>query len=749
MALLLDAIQISILELLRTPIPEQSTVLVQMQPNKCFSILEPNEDLECLKTRKIPPAQWLEAMEKAFGQAWFDGAKSIIDFSVVGSRLPLWTLTYWKEISLVFRKKALWNNAHRWLARMGQEGNLYCLEETDQARHAMGALCWGAPFHAIGGGTGPEALLPLLSDAEWLDDDIINLSMRMLSERAQLIPELSTSTLIAPLLFSTNLQAASEGKLLPHLDRYTSFFKSGQRKILYFPAHVNNNHWVAFRIDFKRHTLEYGDSLMSAPKPTKVIQAALDWLKKNFDVPFHNNGPVLPHGIQLDQNSCGLCVVNTISHNLFGDELFTHGKRKLFRINLFTELANTQSSYGIAPKSSSSRSSDDYQSLSVRDLLAKHDHNYVVASSTTASDSGSDSRGADPISTPQIETSECSEIDGGWQTDETTDLTLPPCSSASPSPYPGLSDDEMEIDDNDDFTCRVPPPQKNRISSNVSNKRKRSDSAAGSQERQNISSRTSNKQISGSDSSISSVFGPTGISKSAISERKLKAEMKAGTLQIDDRKRAKYEETCLLSDPKARFRYEESWLAWHSRCGKWYKQKLPYDTSRFSDHVHKCTVKGPRVTLLGDYFSKPKSVSTAAVQTRKKNDETKGTAKENNSHHVPAKAVCLGITGANASRLPTYIDRTGAEGGGSRSLSIISEEHYDRPYSTLNEEEKLIIGSVTLEATNMVQTLMKSPSEFLIVIRETRKDEKERRKERDLSVLQTSHEYQSNASSTI
>jgi hypothetical protein len=44
-----------------------------------FSKEEPNEELTCLKTRSIPPNDWLEMLEKDLGQAWFNGSRSIKD----------------------------------------------------------------------------------------------------------------------------------------------------------------------------------------------------------------------------------------------------------------------------------------------------------------------------------------------------------------------------------------------------------------------------------------------------------------------------------------------------------------------------------------------------------------------------------------------------------------------------------------------------------------------------------------------
>ena len=77
--------------------------------------------MTCLKTRPIPPKEWLEELDKDFGQAWFNGAQSIEDKWFKNSQLPLWTLSYWKEMRIVIEKQAIWQAADEWLARWGKD----------------------------------------------------------------------------------------------------------------------------------------------------------------------------------------------------------------------------------------------------------------------------------------------------------------------------------------------------------------------------------------------------------------------------------------------------------------------------------------------------------------------------------------------------------------------------------------------------------------------------------------------------
>ena len=71
--------EISITDLLKATLPAQSSALIMHTAVGAFSKEELNEDMTCLKLRPIPPKDWLEGLEKDFGQAWFNGARSIED----------------------------------------------------------------------------------------------------------------------------------------------------------------------------------------------------------------------------------------------------------------------------------------------------------------------------------------------------------------------------------------------------------------------------------------------------------------------------------------------------------------------------------------------------------------------------------------------------------------------------------------------------------------------------------------------
>ena len=58
-----------------------------------------------------------------------------------------------------------------------------------------------------------------------------------------------------------------------------------------------------------------------------------------FGVKFKDEGNKLRHGKQEDTWSCGICLLNTIAHDLFDEPLFHHTKCRLLLMQYFVRLA--------------------------------------------------------------------------------------------------------------------------------------------------------------------------------------------------------------------------------------------------------------------------------------------------------------------------------------------------------------------------------------------------------------------------
>lgn len=134
--------------------------------------MEPNTDLRCLATRPIPSVDWLAKLDAAFGQAWFDGRRSIIDSWCKDSHLPLWAIQFWKDMVEAVKMRVMWQASDEWIAKNMKDAA--SMKDGEAAREIMGTLSWGTPLHALGSLTTMDTLTILLSD-HWLDDEIMNM----------------------------------------------------------------------------------------------------------------------------------------------------------------------------------------------------------------------------------------------------------------------------------------------------------------------------------------------------------------------------------------------------------------------------------------------------------------------------------------------------------------------------------------------------------------------------------------------
>ena len=161
---------------------------------------------------------------------------------------------------LVIEKRSVWQAADEWLARWGKDREQ--LEEADRAREMMSCLTWGLDVTMLGARCPKQNLAVLLSD-NWIDGETIDMMMFDLASHVRLDPELRKTTVVAALNLQMHICRAYDTgdyskESVPLLCRYTKLFKEKKRSRLYFPAHINGNHWVPFMIDFKKETVRHG-----------------------------------------------------------------------------------------------------------------------------------------------------------------------------------------------------------------------------------------------------------------------------------------------------------------------------------------------------------------------------------------------------------------------------------------------------------------------------------------------------------
>ncbi|KAH9896486.1 hypothetical protein C8Q73DRAFT_788843 [Cubamyces lactineus] len=307
----------SVASFLQADLPSQPPRLVFEKAEKAFHHDPPTEDLQGMnfRMRPIPPKPFIEKLEQSFGQAWFDGASSVVDSRYKQSRLPLYVLTYWREMSRVLEKMARWHTASKWLDRYVQKHGHN--DMTNKVHTILDNLAWGADLRAYGAATTTDTLAILLSEA-WLDDELIDMLTTHLASRVRGRPDLEKCLAVVTLSFQHCILAYSgkrpDGPVPTVLLDIKERVNSGIQQ-LYFPANLENTHWVAFHVDFNARIIQYGDSQVAQPSKAKtgpvqrLVKAIQAWSRAELRIELQNLGNTLVHGLQKDSSSCGVTNV--------------------------------------------------------------------------------------------------------------------------------------------------------------------------------------------------------------------------------------------------------------------------------------------------------------------------------------------------------------------------------------------------------------------------------------------------------
>ncbi|KAJ7845793.1 hypothetical protein B0H13DRAFT_1908176 [Mycena leptocephala] len=180
----------------------------------------------------IPPVYLLRELENDCPQQWLNGAQSVLDPHDKFLRFPLFSLAFYSKIHALLDAQEKWQDSVDWARDLHP----------------------GAP-------DGQLDWTRLVND-EWLSGEIIDSMMADIQSRVAEIPGLDSSVTVAPLSFQRAIIAISTQKKPTNytvglLEKYKQLAQGG-KPLLYFPLHINGNHWIAFIIDFVRRFFGYG-----------------------------------------------------------------------------------------------------------------------------------------------------------------------------------------------------------------------------------------------------------------------------------------------------------------------------------------------------------------------------------------------------------------------------------------------------------------------------------------------------------
>jgi hypothetical protein len=170
-----------------------------------------------------------------------------------------------------------------------------------------------------------------------------------------------------------------------------------------------------------------------------------------------------------------------------------------------------------------------------------------------------------------------------------------------------------------------------------------------------------------------------GISQSATASRSLNEKIDNGTFLLNPTRWKNFQRKIHLCDRNATFNENEPRSVRHSKCGKLLQMKEPYNIGNFENHVAKCkktTAVG--MPTLASMFSNQLRTQVPKVKDK---PETKPTA-------IPTP--CPGLSASNHPRIPIYLKRSPAPGGGAMRIDKLASSLYpNTPYSHLSDGKRV------------------------------------------------------------
>lgn len=286
----------------------------------------------------IPPLTLTNTLLDAFGQQWFDGMQSVCHPTNDTLFLPFWVLTYWQRMGLVLQGQKLWCDARTWV--------LSCAVESEAAELAareilmiFNRLGWDISLAGAAGGMRSLEWATFLSSQPVLGR-FVDAMVGTINEQVSQNSALKRTVSVRELSFSNALRYdMKRWRAYQHDPGFAGLRNTGdalrlgtQQRVL-LPMNIEDMHWALFKVDAGRGEIKYSDTL-SWSLPAGDTQRLQLWLRQHGIGPYTKSDD-LPHGMQLDDFSCAIGMINTARHDIFGDDLFTNTTKFFLRLREF------------------------------------------------------------------------------------------------------------------------------------------------------------------------------------------------------------------------------------------------------------------------------------------------------------------------------------------------------------------------------------------------------------------------------
>ncbi|KAF8207331.1 hypothetical protein K438DRAFT_1962263 [Mycena galopus ATCC 62051] len=180
-----------------------------------------------------------------------------------------------------------------------------------------------------------------------------------------------------------------------------------------------------------------------------------------------------------------------------------------------------------------------------------------------------------------------------------------------------------------------------------------------------------------------------GIARSSQAARALMDKLKSGELEVDEDRWEEFKQSVRTVDKRAEFLGDKDWQDMrsvrHSKCGSIIQVRQPYEVSRFRSHCEnpagcKKVKPGAHMSTLGKIYGSFKWSSQSSSKIA--------------APHPIVMKPCPGVTEDDIPNVQKYLQRTGALGGGSRSVFKIAMDRFQKAFSLLREKDQKEVRNV-------------------------------------------------------
>ena len=262
---LIPSDSIAVSSLLATNLPALlHSPAVNLRPAKsCLTNLAPRWTAKELLEGPVPPRRWLGDLEITLRNKWFTRARltSVQHPTVSNLYLPLWAGNFWEALVGAVEQKEQWRKAERWISGQVQDAKVY------EARELMRRTPWGTRTWVLAGADSLShvGVIARLLSTDWLGERNLNTLASYLNFRAGKGQKDARECWVGDTYFAICLKKFYGATKLAistdcDLSKYQEMITMDGYKRLFFPANLDNNHWIAFNVDLEKKEFCFGTS---------------------------------------------------------------------------------------------------------------------------------------------------------------------------------------------------------------------------------------------------------------------------------------------------------------------------------------------------------------------------------------------------------------------------------------------------------------------------------------------------------